>query len=59
MGNQGQSIPFAAARLGLDATIVVPHGNSVEKNRAMEAFRAVPDLGTVYVAIGLSGGISG
>ena len=39
-GNHGQSIAFAAARLGLGATIVVPHGNSVEKNRAMQAFGA-------------------
>src|SRR5579862_10010282 len=37
-GNHGQSIAYAAARLGLAATIVVPHGNSVEKNRAMAAF---------------------
>src|SRR5258705_3270792 len=34
-GNHGQSIAYAAARLGLAATIVVPYGNSVEKNRAM------------------------
>jgi len=39
-GNHGQSIAFAAQRLGLAATIVVPHGNSVEKNRAMAAFGA-------------------
>ena len=39
-GNHGQSIALAAARLGLDATIVVPYGNSVEKNRAMKAFGA-------------------
>jgi len=39
-GNHGQSIAFAATRLGLTATIVVPHGNSVEKNRAMAAFGA-------------------
>ena len=39
-GNHGQSIAYAAARLGLTATIVVPHGNSVEKNRAMQAFGA-------------------
>ncbi len=107
-GNHGQSIALAAARLGLDATIIVPHGNSIEKNRAMEAFgarlveaghdfqaayeratelvgqegwhfvpsyhpllvrgvasyalelfRAVPDLDTVYVPIGLGSGISG
>ena len=39
-GNHGQSIAYAATRLGLAATIVVPFGNSVEKNRAMEAFGA-------------------
>src|SRR5438128_778968 len=39
-GNHGQSIAYAAARLGLAATIVVPYGNSVEKNRAMQAFGA-------------------
>lgn len=39
-GNHGQSIAYAAARLGLAATIVVPHGNSVEKNSAMAAFGA-------------------
>jgi threonine dehydratase len=107
-GNHGQSIALAATRLGLDATIVVPYGNSIEKNRAMaafgarlveaghdfqaayehalelaerekrhfvrsyhpllvrgvasyalELFRAVPDLDTVYVPIGLGSGISG
>jgi len=107
-GNHGQSIALAAARLGLDATIVVPYRNSIEKNRAMEGFgarlveaghdfqaafehavelaererrhfvrsygpllvrgvasyalelfRAVPDLDTVYVPIGLGSGISG
>src|SRR5712691_4479022 len=39
-GNHGQSIALAAARLGLDAAIVVPFGNSIEKNRAMVAFGA-------------------
>jgi threonine dehydratase len=39
-GNHGQSIAFAAARLGLAATVVVPHGNSIEKNRAMAAWGA-------------------
>jgi threonine dehydratase len=107
-GNHGQSIALAATRLGLDATIVVPYGNSIEKNRAMaafgarlveaghdfqaayehaldlaerekrhfvrsyhpllvrgvasyalELFRAVPDVDTVYVPIGLGSGISG
>ena len=37
-GNHGQSISFAAARAGLGATIVVPHGNSPGKNAAMQAF---------------------
>lgn len=39
-GNHGQSIAFAAARHGLSATIVVPHGNSSEKNAAMRALGA-------------------
>lgn len=39
-GNHGQSIALAAARVGIAATIVVPRGNSVEKNAAMRAFGA-------------------
>ncbi len=39
-GNHGQSIAFAAKRHGLSATIVVPQGNSVEKNAAMRALGA-------------------
>src|SRR5690606_34337867 len=39
-GNHGQSVAFAASRSGLTATIVVPHGNSAEKNAAMRAFGA-------------------
>ncbi len=107
-GNHGQSVAFAARRLGLEAVVVVPHGNSVEKNAAMRALgaeliehghdfqaaleyaegiaaerglhsfpsfhellvrgvasygleflRAVPDLDTVYVPIGLGSGICG
>jgi threonine dehydratase len=107
-GNHGQSIGFAARRYGLPATIVVPHGNSIEKNAAMRALgvrliehgddfqaareyaetvasetslhmvpsfdhrlvtgvatcsleflRAVPDIDTVYVPIGLGSGICG
>ena len=107
-GNHGQSIGFAAARHGIPAAIVVPHGNSTGKNRAMRAlgvelieeghdfqasleaasriaaergwhmvpsfdrllvrgvasyalelFRAVPDLDTFYVPIGLGSGICG
>jgi threonine dehydratase len=39
-GNHGQSLAFAAARAGIAASIVVPHGNSIEKNAAMRAFGA-------------------
>ena len=39
-GNHGQSLAFAASRYGVPAMIYVPHGNSVEKNRAMRAFGA-------------------
>jgi len=39
-GNHGQSVAFAAARAGLRAVIVVPHGNSREKNAAMRALGA-------------------
>ena len=107
-GNHGQSVAFAGRRYGIPVTIVVPHGNSVEKNAAMRAlgaelvehgrdfdearpeaerlaqargltmvpsfhpdlvlgvatyalefFRAVPDLHTVYVPIGMGSGICG
>ncbi|RYF42633.1 MAG: threonine dehydratase [Comamonadaceae bacterium] len=36
-GNHGQSVGAAARRHGMQATIVVPHGNSLEKNAAMRA----------------------
>ncbi|MDR3417584.1 MAG: threonine dehydratase [Nevskia sp.] len=39
-GNHGQSVAYAARANGLPATIVVPHGNSREKNAAMRAFGA-------------------
>ncbi len=39
-GNHGQSIAIAGARNGIPVVIVVPHGNSPEKNAAMEAFGA-------------------
>lgn len=39
-GNHGQSIAFAARETRLPVTVVVPHGNSVEKNAAMRAFGA-------------------
>ena len=37
-GNHGQSIAYAAALHGVACTIVVPLGNSVEKNNAMRGF---------------------
>jgi threonine dehydratase len=107
-GNHGQSVGFAARRYGVPATIVVPHGNSIEKNAAMQAlgveliergrdfqeaseaaaeiaadrgwhplpsfhpllvcgvgtyalelFRAVPNLDTVYVPVGMGSGLCG
>lgn len=39
-GNHGQSLAFAARQAGLAAVILVPHGNSPEKNAAMRAHGA-------------------
>jgi threonine dehydratase len=39
-GNHGQSVAMAAARHGIQAAIVVPEGNSVEKNAAMRGLGA-------------------
>src|SRR5215831_18971546 len=39
-GNHGQSLAYAGARAGVPVTIVVPHGNSTEKNAAMAALGA-------------------
>ena len=39
-GNHGQSLAFAARRCGMRCVIVVPFGNSVDKNAAMRAFGA-------------------
>jgi len=36
-GNHGQSVGWGARKYGMDATVVVPNGNSVEKNAAMRA----------------------
>lgn len=107
-GNHGQSVAFAARHHGVPATIVVPYGNSRQKNAAMrelgaeliehgedfqaareyaralaeqkslhmvpsfhpllvagvatyslELFKAVDNIETVYVPIGLGSGISG
>src|SRR5204863_8145283 len=107
-GNHGQSVGFAARQFGIPAAVVVPVGNSLEKNAAMRAlgvevieqghdfqaaaeaadeiaatrgwhrfpsfhallvrgvgtyalelFRAVPDLDTVYVPVGMGSGLCG
>ena len=39
-GNHGQSIARAASMAGIPSVILVPHGNSIEKNAAMRAFGA-------------------
>jgi threonine dehydratase len=39
-GNHGQSLAFAGRRFRVPVTILVPHGNSVEKNNSMQALGA-------------------
>jgi threonine dehydratase len=39
-GNHGQSLAFAGRRYGIPVTILVPYGNSSEKNAAMRALGA-------------------
>jgi len=39
-GNHGQSLAYASARVGARCVILVPHGNSREKNAAMRALGA-------------------
>lgn len=39
-GNHGQSVAYAARRYNIPSFVVVPHGNSTEKNAAMRAFGA-------------------
>ncbi len=39
-GNHGQGVAYAARSHGLQATVVVPYGNSVEKNAAIRALGA-------------------
>src|SRR5438876_1848371 len=107
-GNHGQSVGFAARHFGIPAAVIVPQGNSVEKNAAMRAlgievieqghdfqaaaeiadeiaidrgwhrfpsfhpllvrgvgtyalelFRAVPGLDSVYVPVGMGSGLCG
>jgi threonine dehydratase len=50
-GNHGQSLAYAGAAAGLEVTIVVPHGNSRDKNAAMRGFGAeVIEYGHDYQA---------
>jgi threonine dehydratase len=50
-GNHGQSMAFAARRAGLRCVVVVPQGNSREKNAAMRALGAqVIEHGTDFQA---------
>ncbi len=39
-GNHGQSLAYAGSRTGLRVVVVVPEGNSPDKNAAMEGFGA-------------------
>ena len=39
-GNHGQSLAYAGRRYGIGVTVVVPHGNSLDKNAAIRAFGA-------------------
>jgi threonine dehydratase len=39
-GNHGQSVAYAARSMGIPVAVVVPHGNSTSKNRAMQALGA-------------------
>ena len=39
-GNHGQSIPFAARQYGMPVSVLVPEGNSADKNAAMRAWGA-------------------
>lgn len=39
-GNHGQSLAFAGRAYGRSVTIVVPHGNSIEKNASMRSLGA-------------------
>lgn len=39
-GNHGQSVAFAASARGVPSVVVVPEGNSPDKNAAMKAFGA-------------------
>ena len=39
-GNHGQSLAYAGARAGVPVSIIVPHGNSADKNAATRSFGA-------------------
>ena len=50
-GNHGQSLAWAARSHGVPCTVVVPKGNSVEKNAAMRALgaRLIEQIGRAHV----------
>ena len=48
-GNHGQSLAYAAAQFGLRTVILVPHGNSAEKNAAMKALGAGLILSLIHI----------
>ena len=43
-GNHGQSVPYGACRLGIPVTVLVPEGNSAEKNAAMAGWGATVEV---------------
>ena len=54
-GNHGQSLALAGRQFGVAVTIVVPHGNSREKNAAMRALGAqLIEVGEDYEAARLA-----
>ena len=56
-GNHGQSIPFAARLYGVPVTVLVPEGNSVEKNAAMRGWGAeVVEFGSDFDAARVEAG---
>src|SRR6516225_3865717 len=48
-GNHGQSLAFAGTRAGIAVTIVVPHGNSTEKNAAKRGLEFAPSFHRDFV----------
>jgi threonine dehydratase len=47
-GNHGQSIALAGSKVGIKSTVLVPYGNSPEKNEAMRVFGAELSMGRIF-----------